>query len=105
MQSVAATTEALPTCGGCSALERPDGPTVVLLSGVTVCTSCPDWLYETRERQKEAYKVLNMADKPTRQAYLAAVAAKHGALARERLEAVVMSTWQFRREHGTKGRE
>lgn len=104
MQAVAATTDAPPSCGGCSALERPDAPTVVLLSGATVCTSCPDWLEETQRRQKEAYKVLAMADKATRQAYLAGVAAERGSLARERLEAVIMSTWQARREHGTMGK-
>jgi hypothetical protein len=105
MQAVAANPATLPSCGGCAALEHPATPTVELLTGATVCTSCPAWLEETRERQKEAYAILAMSWKEDRQAHLAKVQAERGTLARERLEAVVLSTWKARREHGTKGRE
>jgi hypothetical protein len=74
-----------------------DFPTVVLLSGQTVCTSCVLWLIECRDRQEEAFAVLRMADRATRRAHLDRLEARHGAEYRRRLESVIIETWERRR--------
>lgn len=84
-------------CAGCSRLEDPSAPTVVLLSGVKVCTYCPAWLAETAARQFEALDVLDMADRQTRLAHLEAREREFGAEYRARLAAVVLETWERRR--------
>lgn len=84
-------------CAGCSRLEREDCATVVLLSGVRVCTYCPAWLRETLARQLEADRVLRMADKVDRQAFLARREQEFGAEYRSRLSAVILETWERRR--------
>lgn len=84
-------------CLGCSRLELPDCPTATLLSGQVVCSSCILWLEETRDRQNEAYFVLSMRDRPTRQAYLARREEALGTEYRRRLEAVILQTWEARR--------
>lgn len=83
-------------CGGCSRLEVEDA-SVVLLSGQRVCTTCVAWLEETRLRQIEAFKVLDLPDKATRLAHLDAREREFGAEYRRRLEAVILSTWESRR--------
>lgn len=88
-------------CAGCSRLESPDEATVVLLSGVRVCTYCPAWLHETGMRQFEALNVLDMADRETRQAYLSERERLYGAEYRARLSAVVLETWERRRAAST----
>ncbi len=89
-----------PPCG-CARLEQDDA-VVTLLSGHIVCNHCPEWLAECQQRQQEAIDVLAMGSKETRQAHLAQVEAERGAEARRRLEAVIMSTWEARREWGTR---
>lgn len=84
-------------CLGCSRLELPDCPTVTLLSGQVVCSSCILWLEETRDRELEARAVLRMADRQTRLDHLAKLEARHGAEYRRRLEAVVLQLWEARR--------
>lgn len=84
-------------CAGCARLERPDCETVVLLSGVTVCTYCPAWLRETLARQQEAYTVLRMATREARLAHLESREAAFGKTYRDRLSAVVLETWERRR--------
>ena len=84
-------------CLGCSRLEAADEPTVTLLSGAVVCSWCPSWQAETRARQIEAYAVLAMRDRPTRQAFLAKREAEFGTEYRRRLEAVILQTWEARR--------
>lgn len=84
-------------CLGCSRLEDPACNTVVLLSGETVCTWCPSWLAETRDREMEARWVLRMSDKQTRIRHLAARERAFGAEYRRRLEAAILSLWQRRR--------
>lgn len=87
----------MSNCLGCSRLELPDCPTVTLLSGQVVCSSCSLWLEETRDRQNEAYFVLSMRDRPTRLAHLAKREAEFGHEYRRRLEAVILQTWEARR--------
>lgn len=84
------------TCAGCQSLEQPDTKTVALLSGQTVCSSCPDWQAECKDRHDEALKVLGMAWKDDRIAYLGRVEAQRGAEARKRLEVVIMAQWKAR---------
>lgn len=83
-------------CLGCQRLELPDCPTVVLLSGATVCTWCPAWREETAAREVEARAILRMADRQTRLDHLAKLEARHGAEYRRRLEAVVLQLWEAR---------
>lgn len=84
-------------CLGCSRLEVPDAPTVTLLTGAVVCTWCDAWRAETLARQQEAYTVLVMHDRATRQAHLAKREAEFGPEYRRRLEAVILQTWEQRR--------
>ena len=84
-------------CLGCSRLEVADAPTVVLLSGQTVCSWCPDWREETRGREVEARAVLSMGSRDTRRAHLDRIEARHGHEYRRRLEAVVLGLWERRR--------
>lgn len=84
-------------CLGCQRLSLPDCPTVVLLSGQEVCSSCILWLEETRDRELEARAILRMADRQTRLEYLATLEARHGAEYRRRLEPVVLQLWEARR--------
>lgn len=84
-------------CLGCQRLELPDCPTVVLLSGPTVCSWCPAWREETAAREVEARAILRMADRQTRLDHLAAREAAFGAEYRRRLEAVVLQLWEARR--------
>lgn len=84
-------------CLGCSRLEVADAPTVVLLTGQTVCTWCPEWLAETRDREIEARAVLAMGAKTTRVAHLDRLEARHGAEYRRRLEAAILGLWERRR--------
>lgn len=84
-------------CLGCQRLELPDCPTVVLLSGSTVCTWCPAWREETAAREVEAHAILRMVDRDTRLAHLETVEARHGAEYRRRLEATVLQLWEARR--------
>lgn len=84
-------------CAGCARLEDAAAPTVVLLSGVRVCTYCPAWLAETAMRQFEALNVLDMVDRETRLAYLEAREREFGAEYRARLSAVVLETWERRK--------
>ena len=89
---------ALPDgCLGCSRLEDAATPTVTLLSGAVVCSSCVLWLEECRARQEEAYAVLRMVDRDTRRAHLDLLQARHGAEYRRRLEATILDTWNRRR--------
>lgn len=89
---------ALPDgCLGCQRLELPDCPTVVLLSGPTVCSWCPAWREETAAREVEARAILRMPDRNDRLAHLAKLEARHGAEYRRRLEAVVLQLWEARR--------
>jgi hypothetical protein len=83
-------------CAGCAKLEDESVPTVVLLSGASVCSWCPAWLRETQARHVEAQQVLGMVDRDTRQAHLAKRAADFGAEYRRRLEAVIMEIWNAR---------
>lgn len=85
------------SCLGCQRLEDASVPTVVLLSGQSVCNFCPAWLAETFAREVEALAVLEMADKPTRLAHLDAREARFGAEYRRRLEAAVLGLWERRR--------
>jgi hypothetical protein len=84
-------------CDGCKRLGAADAPTVVLLTGRTVCTWCPGWLAETRDREVEARSILRMADKPTRVAHLARREAEFGSEYRRRLEATILGLWERRR--------
>ena len=70
---------------------------MVLLSGATVCTYCPEWLRETLLRQNEATMVLGFRDRDARRAHLAKREAEFGPEYRKRLEAVILSTWERRR--------
>lgn len=90
-----------PPCAGCAALEQ-DGAVVTLLSGHVVCRHCHAWRDECRQRQQEAIDVLAMGSKEARQAHLARVEQERGAEARKRLEDVILSTWEARREWGTR---
>lgn len=83
-------------CAGCARLEAEE-PSVVLLGGQVVCTSCPAWLRETQLRQIEAFRVLDLPDRATRLAHLDAREREFGAEYRRRLEAVILSTWESRR--------
>jgi len=80
-------------CGGCARLES-EAPSVTLLAGQVVCTYCPAWQEETRLRQIEAYQVLDLPDRATRQNWLAKREHEFGAEYRRRLEAVIMATWK-----------
>lgn len=84
-------------CLGCARLESPDCTTVVLLSGATVCTWCPEWLAETRDRELEARSVLAMGSRDIRRNHLDRLEARHGAEYRRRLEAAVLGLWERRR--------
>lgn len=84
-------------CAGCAKLEDPAIEQVVLLTGQTVCSYCPDWRDECRQRQIEADAVLAMVDKPTRLDHLAKREAEFGSEYRRRLEEVVLDTWKRRR--------
>lgn len=84
-------------CGGCARLEDEAAPTVVLLSGVKVCTYCPAWKAETAARQFDALDVLDMADRETRLAHLEAREREFGPEYRARLSAVVLETWESRK--------
>lgn len=84
-------------CAGCARLEDAAAPTVVLLSGVRVCTYCPAWLAETAARQFEALNVLDMADRETRLAHLDSREREFGPEYRARLSAVVLETWERRK--------
>lgn len=86
-----------PDCDHCARLGDPACKTVVLLSGPTVCTYCPAWREETRERQEEANRVLGFIDRETSIAHLDEVERTRGAEARKRLEAVIMDAWRRRR--------
>lgn len=83
-------------CAGCAKLEDESAATVVLLSGVSVCSWCPAWLRETQARHAEALQVLGMVDRETRQDHLAKREAAFGAEYRRRLEAVIMEIWTAR---------
>jgi hypothetical protein len=82
---------------GCARLEAADAPTVVLLSGQEVCSSCFLWLTETRDREIEARAVLAMGDRETRRAHLDRLEARHGSEYRRRLEAAILGLWERRR--------
>jgi hypothetical protein len=84
-------------CLGCSRLEVADAPTVVLLSGQTVCSWCPDWREETRGREVEARWLLTLSSKATRVAHLEKREAEFGPEYRRRLEAAVLGLWERRR--------
>ena len=84
-------------CLGCSRLELPDAPVVVLLTGQTVCTSCEAWRLECLDRDREAAALLDLPDRPARLARLDALERQHGAEYRRRLEAVVLRKWEARR--------
>ena len=100
------TTAATPTpaCLGCARLEQPGCNTVVLLTGEVVCSWCPSWLGETRDREIEARAILTMSDRATRQAHLDLLEARHGvndpahgAEYRRRLEAAILGLWERRK--------
>lgn len=84
-------------CAGCVRLEDPGEPTVVLLSGVRVCSYCPAWLAETAARQFEALDVLDMPSRDARLAHLESREREFGAEYRARLSAVVLETWERRK--------
>jgi hypothetical protein len=84
-------------CAGCVRLEDVGNPTVVLLSGIRVCTYCPAWLAETAARQFEALNVLDLSTREKRLAYLDERERLYGAEYRARLAAVVLETWDRRR--------
>lgn len=84
-------------CLGCLRLEDPAAPTVTLLSGAVCCTWCDAYRQECFDRQQEAYVVLRMSDRATRQAHLAKREAEFGPEYRRRLEAVILQTWEARR--------
>ena len=93
-----------PACLGCARLEQPDCNTVVLLTGEVVCSWCPSWLAETRDREIEARAILGMADRETRQAHLDLLEARHGvndpahgAEYRRRLESAILGLWRARK--------
>lgn len=75
----------------------PDQPTVTLLSGQEVCSSCVLWLIETRDREVEARWLLGLSDKQTRIRHLEAREREFGAEYRRRLEAAVLGLWERRR--------
>lgn len=84
-------------CLGCARLEDPACTTVVLLAGPTVCTWCPEWLAETRDRETEARWLLGLSDRQTRVRHLEAREREFGAEYRHRLEAAVLGLWERRR--------
>lgn len=93
-----------PACLGCARLEQPGCNTVVLLTGEVVCSWCPSWLGETRDREIEARAILGMADRETRQAHLDLLEARHGvndpahgAEYRRRLESAILGLWRARK--------
>lgn len=81
----------------CARLSAPDGQTVVLLSGATVCNYCPAWRSETMLRQQEAFRVLAMSSRDVRRNHLSAREREFGPEYRRRLEAVILETWERRR--------
>lgn len=83
-------------CGGCAWLET-DAPVVTLLSGATVCTSCPAWREECGDRAKDVHRVLALSCREDRQTYLDAYGQERGQEALERLKAGVIQTWELRR--------
>jgi hypothetical protein len=84
-------------CLGCVRLENQTAEAVTLLSGAVVCSWCPAWLTETRDRHNEAALVLRMVNRETRRAHLDSREAEFGALYRERLEAAILSLWESQR--------
>lgn len=85
------------TCSGCSRLEVADAATVTLLTGEVVCTWCPAWQVETRDREVLARTILAMDDKGSRLVALARHEAADGTESRRRLEAAIMGLWQIRK--------
>lgn len=84
-------------CAGCAKLEAADATTVVLLSGQSVCSSCPAWLTECGVRELEARRMLRMPDRAARVAHLDRREAEFGPEYRARLHAVVLDLWERRK--------
>lgn len=84
-------------CLGCQRLSDPACNTVVLLTGETVCSWCPEWRVECATRETEARAVLRLPTKDERLSYLATLELAHGTEFRRRVEVAVLDLWELKK--------